>query len=192
VDGSVLVNCDSASGATFPLGTTTVNCSATDSDGNTARVSFKVSLLYSFTGFFQPVDNPPTFNVGKAGIVVPVSFGLSGNMGLNVFASGYPQAVPIPCDPAAPVDTIEQTVSVKSSVLTYDASQDRYRYAWKTDQKWRGTCQQLVMRFKDGTEKTALFKFTLGSSTRRLASAEWGPGLLDAPALFSPLFTEVP
>jgi hypothetical protein len=141
------------------LGTTTVNCSATDSAGNTAKGSFRVSVQYRFTGFSQPVDSPPTLNGGKAGIGVPVYFGLSGNMGLNVFEPGYPAVFRISCDPAAPLDTIEQTVSGKTN-LTYDATRNLYRYAWKTDRQWMGTCQQLVMRFKDGSEQKAFFKFT--------------------------------
>jgi HYR domain len=42
VDGSVPVNCNPASGAVFQLGTTTVNCSATDAHGNIATGSFTV------------------------------------------------------------------------------------------------------------------------------------------------------
>jgi probable HAF family extracellular repeat protein len=44
VDGSVPVECSPASGATFPVGTTTVNCSATDTNGNSANGSFKVTV----------------------------------------------------------------------------------------------------------------------------------------------------
>jgi CSLREA domain-containing protein len=44
VDGSVAVNCSKNSGANFPLGTTTVNCSATDAAGNTATGSFEVKV----------------------------------------------------------------------------------------------------------------------------------------------------
>lgn len=44
VDGSVAVACSPSSGATFPLGTTTVNCSASDSRGNTATGHFQVTL----------------------------------------------------------------------------------------------------------------------------------------------------
>jgi HYR domain-containing protein len=44
VDGSVTVNCSPASGSTFPLGTTTVNCSATDAHSNTANGSFTVTV----------------------------------------------------------------------------------------------------------------------------------------------------
>jgi hypothetical protein len=42
VDGSVPVNCSPASGIPFDLGTTTVNCSATDAHHNIATGSFTV------------------------------------------------------------------------------------------------------------------------------------------------------
>jgi len=47
VDGTVPVNCSAASGDLFPLGSTTVDCSATDSNGNTATGSFVVTVCQS-------------------------------------------------------------------------------------------------------------------------------------------------
>ncbi len=44
VSGAVTVACSPASGSTFPLGTTTVNCSASDAAGNTAHGSFTVAV----------------------------------------------------------------------------------------------------------------------------------------------------
>jgi hypothetical protein len=44
VDGVVAVQCTPASGGTFPLGVTTVTCSATDAAGNTASVSVHVTV----------------------------------------------------------------------------------------------------------------------------------------------------
>jgi hypothetical protein len=44
VDGPVPVTCTPASGSTFPLGTTTVQCSASDSHNNTAHGSFTVTV----------------------------------------------------------------------------------------------------------------------------------------------------
>jgi HYR domain len=44
VDGTVPVTCTPASGSTFPLGVTTVTCSATDKAGNTATGSFMVTV----------------------------------------------------------------------------------------------------------------------------------------------------
>ena len=45
VDGPVAVLCSPPSGSTFPVGTTTVNCSAADSRGNTGAGSFDVSVI---------------------------------------------------------------------------------------------------------------------------------------------------
>jgi hypothetical protein len=45
VDGAVSVNCSPASGSTFALGTTTVDCSAGDAAGNSASGSFDVSVV---------------------------------------------------------------------------------------------------------------------------------------------------
>ncbi len=44
VDGAVPVTCDPLSGATFPIGTTTVTCAANDAAGNTATASFDVTV----------------------------------------------------------------------------------------------------------------------------------------------------
>ncbi|MGI0024880.1 MAG: HYR domain-containing protein, partial [Nitrososphaera sp.] len=44
VDGSRPVTCTPSSGSTFPLGTTTVNCSASDTRGNTRTGSFTVTV----------------------------------------------------------------------------------------------------------------------------------------------------
>ena len=44
VDGAITPFCTSSSGDTFPLGTTTVNCSATDAAGNLGQASFDVTV----------------------------------------------------------------------------------------------------------------------------------------------------
>jgi len=45
VDGNVTATCAPPSGSTFPLGTTTVQCSATDLHGNTGHGSFHVNVV---------------------------------------------------------------------------------------------------------------------------------------------------
>ena len=45
VDGSITPTCTPASGSLFPLGTTTVNCTATDVHGNTGSNSFPVIVV---------------------------------------------------------------------------------------------------------------------------------------------------
>ena len=47
-------------------------------------------VVSPFTGFLQPVDNPPTVNTVKAGSAVPIKFSLGGNRGLAILAPGSP------------------------------------------------------------------------------------------------------
>jgi len=116
-------------------------------------------VLYSFSGFFRPVDNPPVLNSVKAGSGVPVKFSLGGDEGLDIFATGYPSSQKINCDTSAPLDIIEETVTAGSSSLSYDPIADQYVYVWKTDKAWANTCRQLVAKLNDGTEHVANFKF---------------------------------
>ena len=68
VDGAVLPNCTPVSGSSFALGTTVVNCNATDSANNTSSGSFNVTVI-STASNNQPVAN--------AGIPQTVSAGIS-------------------------------------------------------------------------------------------------------------------
>jgi hypothetical protein len=159
VDGSVAVTCLPASGSTFAIGSTTVNCSATDSHGNTGTSSFNVVVSYAFNGFFKPIDNLPIVNVVKAGQGIPVKFSLGGNMGLNIFAAGYPRSVQMVCNGAVS-DTVEETVTAGGSSLSYDATAGQYIYVWKSEKAWAGTCRQLQVKLADGTYHYANFNFT--------------------------------
>ena len=114
--------------------------------------------LWAFTGFFDPVDNPPIVNVVKAGLAIPFRFSLGGDRGMNIFANDYPKVTAITCPPGA-TDDIEETTNDGKSVLLYVKLTKRYWYIWKTPTSYKNTCQKLTMRFVDGTERTALFKF---------------------------------
>lgn len=159
VDPSVPVECTPASGTTFPLGASTVTCTATDDAGNVGTGSFKVSVQYAWNGFFRPIDNLPTINAVKAGSAVPVKFSLGGNMGLGIFEPGYPKPVSISCA-AGSTDPVEETLTAGSSSLSYDAMATQYVYVWKTEKSWAGSCRKLQLRMADGTVHEALFTFT--------------------------------
>jgi uncharacterized protein YjiK len=45
VDGSVATTCSPLSGSTFPIGTTTVTCAATDAQGNTGSAVFTITIV---------------------------------------------------------------------------------------------------------------------------------------------------
>lgn len=65
VDGVVGTTCDRPWGSTFPVGTTTVTCSASDSHGNTAQGSFRVTVLPWQADLHVTVTAPAT--LGKHG-----------------------------------------------------------------------------------------------------------------------------
>src|SRR5205085_5824503 len=143
---NVTVTTDHTSGANFPIGTTIVNATADDHNGNTSSCSFTVTVLYDFAGFFPPVANLPTVNVVNAGRAIPVKFSLSGNKGLNIFAPDSPASGPSMCNSSDPVTTLQDTVTAGGSSLSYDPAIDQYIYVWKTDAAWAGTCRQLVVQ----------------------------------------------
>lgn len=70
LDGAIPVTCTPSSGTTFPIGTTTVTCTATDSDGNVGSHSYPLSIWVN-PPFITPnvvpapnaagwYDSPPT------------------------------------------------------------------------------------------------------------------------------------
>jgi hypothetical protein len=118
-----------------------------------------VAPLFTFTGFFPPVNNDPVVNTVTPGAAVPVKFSLGGDHGLNIFAEGFPASRPIACDSFAVLAVVEETGLAGNSGLKYDASSDQYIYGWKTERSWAKTCRQLVIRFADGSFHMASFKF---------------------------------
>jgi hypothetical protein len=154
----VTITTSKPSGSVFPVGPTTVNVTAKDMAGNQSTCSFTVTVLYNFSGFFQPVDNLPAVNVANAGSSIPVKFSLSGNKGVMIFAPGAPASQPMACSGGTLAD-IEQTVTAGASSLNYDAATDTYIYVWKTDKAWKGTCRQLNVKLNDGTSHIANFQF---------------------------------
>jgi probable HAF family extracellular repeat protein len=111
---------------------------------------------FSFSGFFQPVDNG-VVNVAKAGSAIPVRFSLGGDQGRNIFARGFPKVVSRPAG-GLPTDVIEQTVAASESALLYDGATGRYTYIWKTSKAMAGGTWELVMKFADGQTRSAMFR----------------------------------
>ena len=72
VDGTIQVHCDPASGSTFPVGSTTVTCTATDAHGNSASHSFTVTVQDTTAPELTLPANQVVEATAKAG--TPVSF----------------------------------------------------------------------------------------------------------------------
>jgi hypothetical protein len=75
VDGAVAVSCAPPSGSSFPLGTMTVNCSASDSHSNSSSASFHVIVLDQPPPPGDPYDITAEAT-GATGAVVMFNLGL--------------------------------------------------------------------------------------------------------------------
>jgi hypothetical protein len=71
VDASPTVGCAPASGSSFPVGTTSVTCTATDGSGNSASVSFAVSVAGASAVFDAPIG-PSNVVASNASRSIPV------------------------------------------------------------------------------------------------------------------------
>ena len=143
---------------TSSAGLHTIHAHAEDRAGHTFDSNLTYSVTpYSFTGFFSPINNLPTINDVNAGSAVPIKFGLSGFRNFNLFAPGYPASQAMTSCGGALTGPLVPT-QLGPDGFTYDPLLDQYKYVWKTDGNWRG-CRQLIVRFKDGTEKRANFRF---------------------------------
>jgi hypothetical protein len=121
--------------------------------------SATVRVIWRFTGFFQPVDDPPVFDVVKAGRGVPVRFSLGGLQGFGIVTPGHPgrsrsRAI-------RPRRTRSRRRCRRwSACCSTTRRGDRYTFVWKTSGARADTCRRLVFELDDGTTHTANFRFT--------------------------------
>jgi hypothetical protein len=148
-----------ASGATFPLGKTTVTCTATDEAGNTTTRTFDVTVSVTLAGFYQPVDAMPTLNTVKGGSTVPFKFEVFGASNVELTDAAVlnqPTYKEITCSGTTVTDEIE-TLATGGTVLRYDTTAGQFVYNWQTP-KTPGKCYQVTVSPKSGAPLTAVFQ----------------------------------
>ena len=88
VDPSPSVVCAPASGSTFPLGTTTVTCTATDATGNHRATSFQVTVSFATSVSWTAVWGEP---IGQGTDSLAVNGSRTLPVKLRIFADGVEQ-----------------------------------------------------------------------------------------------------
>lgn len=83
VDPSPTVSCTPAFGSTFPLGTTTVTCTATDATGNIATGSFNVTVSDTTPPSLTLPENLVVAAAGESGTPVPFSVSAADSVDSN-------------------------------------------------------------------------------------------------------------
>ena len=119
---------------------------------------------YTFLGFFQPVENMPVLNIGKAGRTIPVKWQLKNASGayvtsLSTVVNNPLQYRQINCDNSAPEDPLPADSS-GSSGLRYDATANQFIFTWQTSNSFAGKCYELLLDLSDGTQHVSRYKFT--------------------------------
>ncbi len=135
----------------------TVKVQVTDNGGLTAVAEATVNIIFNWTGFFAPVNNPPIFNLANAGSSIPIQFSLGGDQGKDIFAAGFPKSVQIDCSTLEPIGDSLPIINPGTSGL--NSGQQQYVFVWKTDKAWSGTCRLLTVKLTDGTVHAAAFNF---------------------------------
>lgn len=161
VDDNVAVNCSPASGSTFALGTTTVNCSASDSRNNTSQKSFKVNVTYSWGGVLQPINGGTTLgdytddtSSFRLGGTVPVKLKLSEDSAGITDATAKLVYAKISNNVVGTDADAETTAAATTgNLFRYDATSDEYIFNWGTKGLTTGT-YQLRIDLLDGTTNT--------------------------------------
>ncbi len=131
-------------------------------DGKTysAVVTANIKLYrptYTFSGFFDPVQNKPTVNLATAGNSIPVRFSLGGDRGPIVVPNAGPTSVRVTCPKGERIEISEY--STEPAGMTYDGSADQYTYVWKTNPNWARTCRRFNLKLNDGTIHNVMFRF---------------------------------
>ncbi len=133
---------------------TTVNL--TDPTYKATSKSTGLQIIWPFSGFFSPVDNPNTINQANAGSTIPVKFSLGGDRGLGILAANSPKITKTTCAGSAPIEIVDET-TLEPGGLKYSGGQ--YIWNWKTAKNLAGNCYRLDVILVDGTTHTANFKF---------------------------------
>jgi hypothetical protein len=164
--GSGLASCvgDVPNGSpidTSSVGARAFTVNAADNAGNTASVTHTYRVIYNFTGFTSPVDNPPVMNTAKAGQAVPLKWRITdanGNPVTNL-ANVSVTAVSLSCPSAPTTDAIEEYATSNSGLQ--NLGDGYYQWNWKTPKGYAGLCKTLKLDLGEGAgcEHLALFRF---------------------------------
>jgi len=137
---------------TSTLGIHTFTVTATDNAGHVTTLSRQYEVI-KFTGFFTPVDNPPTVNTVRAGGIIPVKYRLQRLVNGQLVALDDPRSfVSVTATQvgggtcAGFTDAIETTAG--SSGLQY-LGDGNWQFNWATKKNYSNKCFEMALQLWD-------------------------------------------
>lgn len=151
VDGAVALDCNHASGSTFPITTTTVTCTATDTHGNTSSKAFTVTVGLSWSGYMAPVVSGGVY---KQGSTIPFKFQLTGaSAGItNLDARIWVRATNASAN-AVPATSTSTTTASDGNRFRWSSSDGQYIFNLSTKPLQAGT-YDVIVDLGDGVQRT--------------------------------------
>jgi hypothetical protein len=142
-DGPVAVTCAPASGNQFPVGTSTVTCTAVDGQQIKGQASFSILVRYDApsdgTFFAQPI-NPDNSSIFKAGSTISVKFKLTGaSAGITNLVAHISLARVSSGVTGTYVETTSNAAPDGGNTFRYDPSSSQYVYNLSTKGMATGT-----------------------------------------------------
>jgi Tol biopolymer transport system component len=147
VDGAIAPTCVPAAGSMFSIGSTTVECRATDAHGNTGTGSFHVTLLpLTFMGPSAPYAPPPAWF--RAGRTLPVKWQYAGAAGVIDTRDANPNlsiSGPLACSATEGDDPIAADAAGNSG-YQYDTVSRTWQFNWKVPSTLAAGCYAITIR----------------------------------------------
>ncbi|HVL47000.1 MAG TPA: HYR domain-containing protein [Candidatus Thermoplasmatota archaeon] len=164
VDGAGVATCAPASGSTFPVGATTVTCTATDAAGNAATSSFVVEVLDGV----GPVVTTP----GDIVVVTASTLGRHVSYGAASAHDAVDGDVPVTCSPASgslfPVGFT--TVACRATDAAGNVGEGTFTVQVRYD--WSGFLPPVVDGKSYNKGSTIPFKFRLANESAAASGLE--------------------
>jgi HYR domain len=156
VSGIVPTTCVLPSGSVFPLGTSSVTCSATDAAGNSSIKKFNISVTYAWSGFLQPINvDPNNISIFKLGSTVPVKFQLTGASAGVVNATAKLYTTMVTNEVLGDeLEAVTSTPASTGNLFRYDATSNQYIYNWGTKGSIKAGTYQIRVDLGDGVQRT--------------------------------------
>jgi hypothetical protein len=154
--------CTSAATQTSPVGPYAIACSSgVAGNYDFTYVNGTLTILYNFTGFFQPVDNLPTLNSANSGQAIPLKWRITdanGNPVTNL-ANVTVKVTSLACSLGTTPDLPQESAPGNSG--WQDQGNGNYQFNWKTPKEYAKSCKTVKLDLGEGPgmERTALFQF---------------------------------
>jgi len=146
---------------TGSIGAKTFTVNAADNAGNVASATHNYQVIYAFTGFISPVDNPPVINIAKAGQTIPLKWRITDANGNPVtdLTDVTVTAVSLSCPSVPTTDAIEEYATSNSGLQ--NLGDGYYQWNWRSPASYANSCKTLILDLGEGAgfEHLALFQF---------------------------------